>query len=61
MSKRAIVTGASGFLGRQVLQIFKESGWNVVGTGYTRPSPPSIVRVDLSDSKAVTSLLDEFK
>ena len=61
MAKRAIVTGASGFLGRQVVQRFKDSGWSVVGTGYSRVDPPAILKVDLSDTRAVADVLEDVK
>jgi len=61
MARTVIVTGASGFLGRQVLQKFKSAGWNAVGTGFTRANPPSILKLDLSDEAVVSSLLDEVK
>lgn len=57
MAKTALVTGASGLLGRQVLQAFQSKGWDTVGTGLTRANPPSIVKVDLSEAAEVTSLL----
>ena len=35
-SKRIVlVTGATGQLGRQVVQAFRAEGWEVVGTGMT--------------------------
>jgi S-adenosylmethionine synthetase len=61
MARKALITGATGLLGRQVLQSFKESGWEVVGTGFSRAKPPTIRRLDLADASAVESLLDEEK
>ena len=61
MTRIAVVTGATGFLGRQVSQAFRSAGWNTVGTGYSRAAPPSILKLDLSDGTAVASLLDEVK
>lgn len=61
MAKTALVTGASGFLGRQVLQAFQSAGWDAVGTGFTRAKPPSILKLDLSDHAAVDSMLDKVK
>jgi S-adenosylmethionine synthetase len=60
MTKTAIVTGATGLLGRQVLQAFQENGWKAVGTGFSR-SGPSIRKLDLTDSSATAALLDEVK
>ena len=61
MAKSALITGATGFLGRQVLEAFKSAGWHSVGTGFTRAHPPSILKVDLSVEAAVASMLDEVK
>lgn len=61
MTQTAVITGASGFLGRQVLQAFKQAGWNAVGTAYSRANPPSLREVDLSEQAAVESLLDEVR
>ena len=55
----ALVTGATGLLGRQVIKAFDQAGWRVVGTGFTRANPPSILKVDLGDSVAVENALDE--
>lgn len=61
MARTALVTGASGFLGRQVVQAFKSAGWNTVGTGLTRAKPPSILMIDLTVPTEVTSVLEEVK
>lgn len=61
MTRRVLVTGASGLLGREVLQTFKFAGWDAVGTGLTRSKPPTIRKLDLSDEAAVVSLLDDVK
>lgn len=54
---RALVTGATGLLGRQVVAAFKQAGWATIGTGYSRADPPRIYRLDLNDSEAVGDLL----
>lgn len=61
MAKTALITGASGLLGRQVLQAFQRAGWEAVGTGFSRPKPPTILKVDLSDSAAIEQILDKVK
>lgn len=61
MSQAALVTGATGLLGRKVLQAFERGGWKVTGTGLSRANPPSILKVDLSDDVAINSVLDEVK
>lgn len=61
MAPTALVTGASGLLGRQVVKAFQHADWTVVGTGLTRANPPSILKVDLCDEKAVEKTLDDVK
>ncbi|CAD6584071.1 MAG: hypothetical protein ASARMPRED_001588 [Alectoria sarmentosa] len=61
MAKTALVTGATGFLGRQVLISFKSAGFQVVGTGYTRANPPIILKTNLLDSAEISSVLEEVK
>ncbi|KAI4157116.1 MAG: hypothetical protein L6R39_000779 [Caloplaca ligustica] len=61
MANTALVTGATGFLGRQVLQAFENAGWTAVGTGFSRAKPPSTLKLDLEDHAAIESLLDEKK
>lgn len=61
MSKTALVTGATGLLGRQVVKAFEEADWKVVGTGWTRANPPSILKVDLQDEAEIKRVLDEVK
>ena len=56
----AIITGASGFLGRQVLKDFSDAGWKATGTGFSRASG-DILKVDIQDAAAVTKLFDEVK
>lgn len=61
MSGTALVTGATGLLGSQVAQAFGARGWKTVGTGLTRASPPSTIKLDLLDSAAIEEALDEVK
>ncbi len=61
MTRTALITGASGFLGRQVLQAFKSAGWNTIGTGFTRTNPPTILKVNLTDPAEVSKVLEEVK
>jgi NAD(P)-dependent dehydrogenase (short-subunit alcohol dehydrogenase family) len=61
MSSVVLVTGASGLLGRQVFNTFQHSGVLVVGQGYSRAAPPTILRADLEKSEDIKSLLDEVK
>ncbi|KIX98544.1 uncharacterized protein Z520_05845 [Fonsecaea multimorphosa CBS 102226] len=56
----ALITGASGFLGRQVLKAFSDAGWNATGTGFNRASE-TVRKVDIQDADAVSKLIDEVK
>ena len=60
MPRGALVTGATGLLGRQVLKAFESAGWTGVGLGKTRAKPP-LLSVDLTDRDAVSRILDEHK
>ena len=61
MDRNALITGASGLLGRQVVHAFASAGWNTVGTGLTRANPPTILKVDLTNSAEVFEVLDQVK
>ena len=58
MTQTALITGATGLLGRQVLDAFKRADWNAVGQGFTRASPPSILKANLEVEEEVEGLLD---
>ncbi|KAK3685969.1 hypothetical protein B0T22DRAFT_466950 [Podospora appendiculata] len=57
--RTVIVTGATGFLGRQVVKAFNLKGWNVEGTGFTRADRSSILKVDLANASEVEKVLNE--
>jgi len=61
MSNVALVTGATGLLGRQVVQAFERAEWKIVGTGFTRAKPPSILKVDLCSEAEISKALYEVK
>ncbi|KAJ9302673.1 hypothetical protein DTO271G3_47 [Paecilomyces variotii] len=61
MSHTALVTGATGLLGRQVFNIFKHAGWLTVGQGHTRAVPPTIMKANLENPEEARMLLDEAK
>jgi S-adenosylmethionine synthetase len=61
MSQRALVTGATGLLGREVVKAFDRAGWEVVGTGFSRASPPKVIKLDIQDEREVQRVLDEVK
>ncbi|XP_063303503.1 methionine adenosyltransferase 2 subunit beta isoform X1 [Pelobates fuscus] len=59
-NRRALITGATGLLGRAVYKEFKDNSWHVVGCGYSR-ARPRFERVDLLDATAVEALVQDFK
>lgn len=60
-NKTALVTGATGLLGRQVVKAFFEKKWAVKGTGYSRADGTSILKVDLGSADELKKVLDEVK
>lgn len=61
MSSVVLVTGATGLLGRQLFNIFQRSGVIVVGQGFSRAAPPTILKADLEKTEDIKGLLDEVK
>lgn len=56
----ALVTGATGLLGRQVYKAFIDAGWQTTGTGFSRASG-AIRKLDIQNEEAVRQLFDEVK
>ncbi|RMZ78923.1 hypothetical protein DV737_g3673, partial [Chaetothyriales sp. CBS 132003] len=61
MAPKALITGATGLLGREVVKAFEAAGYDVVGTGFSRASPPKVLRVDIQDADEVSRLFSEVK
>lgn len=62
MSQRtAIVTGATGLLGRQVKNAFETRGWTAKGTGYSRADGINTLKVELGSEDEVRKMVDEMK
>lgn len=59
--RTALVTGATGLLGRQVTKAFESRGWSVKGTGYSRADGVSVLKVDLGNASDVEKVLDQIK
>jgi len=58
-TRTALVTGATGLLGRQITAALRDAAYTVIGTGLTRATPP-LLRLDLSDSSAIAQTLDDM-
>ncbi|XP_056431059.1 methionine adenosyltransferase 2 subunit beta isoform X1 [Hyla sarda] len=59
-SRRALITGATGLLGRAVYKEFKDNNWHVLGCGYSR-ARPRFESLNLLDTSAVKELVQDFK
>lgn len=57
---RALITGATGLLGRAVLSAFESAGYETTGTGFSRASA-NILKLDIRDAQAVNKVFDEVK
>ncbi|XP_023324458.1 methionine adenosyltransferase 2 subunit beta [Eurytemora carolleeae] len=55
-----LITGASGLLGRQVLQVFKENDWDVTGLCFSKPIE-GLIQHDITDSEATIQLIKQIK
>lgn len=59
--KTALVTGATGLLGRQVLRAFARRDWTAKGTGLSRADGATILKVDLATAQEVEKALNAVK
>ncbi|KAM6322758.1 methionine adenosyltransferase 2 subunit beta [Podargus strigoides] len=59
-SRRVLITGATGLLGRAVFKEFNENNWNAVGCGYRR-AQPRFEQINLLDSIAVHNIIHDFQ
>ena len=55
-----MVTGASGLLGRELLNRFRQANWECLGLAFSR-ARSGLRRVDLRDRAEVESLLEDFR
>ncbi|KAI1169307.1 hypothetical protein F5B18DRAFT_17672 [Nemania serpens] len=60
-TKTALVTGATGLLGRQVVKAFERADWSVKGTGHSRADGVAVLKVDLAKLDEVEAALDKVK
>uniref|UniRef100_A0A8C0G7K0 Methionine adenosyltransferase 2 subunit beta n=1 Tax=Chelonoidis abingdonii TaxID=106734 RepID=A0A8C0G7K0_CHEAB len=59
-SRRVLITGATGLLGRAVYKEFNENSWHAVGCGYSR-ARPRFERVNLLNSVEVHDIIQDFQ
>ncbi|XP_048190155.1 methionine adenosyltransferase 2 subunit beta isoform X2 [Perognathus longimembris pacificus] len=59
-SRRVLVTGATGLLGRAVYKEFQQNNWHAVGCGFRR-ARPKFEQVNLLDSEAVHQIIHNFQ
>lgn len=56
--KKALVTGATGLLGRQVVKAFTKKDWDTKGTGFSRADGISILKVDLTSATELAKVFN---
>ncbi|XP_069850065.1 methionine adenosyltransferase 2 subunit beta isoform X3 [Dipodomys merriami] len=59
-SRRVLVTGATGLLGRAVYKEFQQNNWHAVGCGFRR-ARPKFEQVNLLDSEAVHHIIHDYQ
>ncbi|KAG8163557.1 hypothetical protein KVR01_006854 [Diaporthe batatas] len=59
--RKALITGATGLLGRQVLKAFESRDWTARGTGWSRADGATILKVDLASTEEVEKALDNSR
>ncbi|XP_003404690.1 methionine adenosyltransferase 2 subunit beta isoform X3 [Loxodonta africana] len=59
-SRRVLITGATGLLGRAVYKEFQHNNWHAVGCGFRR-ARPKFEQVNLLDPDAVHHTLHDFQ
>lgn len=59
--KTALITGATGLLGRQVSRVFARKDWTAKGTGFSRADGATILKVDLASAQEVEKALDHSR
>jgi dTDP-4-dehydrorhamnose reductase len=61
MSMRVLVTGASGYLGRRVVQRAQATGWSALGTHCQRRCDQAEQPLDIRDREAVARLIERVR
>lgn len=57
---RVLITGASGLLGRHLMQEFQRNGWITQGLAFSR-AKGDLIKVDLTDKTATEEVFKSFK
>lgn len=60
MSRKVIITGASGLLGRALVAEFSKESWDVLGLAFSR-AKGDLRKVDLNDKEEVKKIFTEFE
>jgi GDP-4-dehydro-6-deoxy-D-mannose reductase len=58
MTRRALVTGASGFVGPYLVERLRKTGYEVVAAGGPHENDPSFLPIDLSDPQTLNAAFD---
>ncbi|BCJ48067.1 dTDP-4-dehydrorhamnose reductase [Actinoplanes ianthinogenes] len=61
MTRRLLITGGSGSLGRRVVARATAAGWDPIGTYVSQPAPTATVRLDIRDPAGIRRVLDEVR
>lgn len=55
---RALVTGASGFVGRYLVERLRTAGYDVVAAGGPHETEPAFLPIDLADAESIRAAFD---
>lgn len=58
--KRVLITGASGLLGRALMNAFTDASWSILGLAYSR-AKGNLVRVDITNTLELENTINEFQ
>jgi S-adenosylmethionine synthetase len=60
---KVLITGASGLLGRSMVRLFSENGWDVIGLAHSRSKEGDKLRrkCDLTKEREVRAIIFEVR